>query len=128
MPWADEWRTLKLPLRPVRELDLQFAVSWGREGARVTVHKINAAGRSLDIVPGDICMRINGTRPRSDAHALSLFDRLAAKSDGYHTCIMLRPGFGRVGRVLIQLFGLMAVTALMFACEIGYVRVPWRSQ
>ena len=102
---------------------------WGKEGMKLTVQYVNAEGNALNIEQGDICLRINDTRPRSEAHALSLFDKKGdadKKSDGGsadegHSCVMLRPGFGRIGRVLVALLALVTVTAVMVLWELGYI-------
>jgi hypothetical protein len=89
---------------------------------KLTVEYVNpAAGKEYKIAPGDILWRVNNVRPQGNAHALSLFDRGVSEGLDCHTCVIVRHGFGRIGRVLSAMFGLTGATVLMLLYEMGYL-------
>lgn len=118
MRWSDTHRTVKLPLKPVHKLNLQFEEFYTSQGIQVTLCNIDGSvGKELGISDGDICTSINGTRPRGQAHALSLLDRAPADGHDRHICVFKTYGLHRWGSPIIMLSGMALISILLIVYD-----------
>ena len=120
MRWSDEHRRVQLPIKPVRKLNLAFEEFYTSGGVQVTVLSIHPThGEALGVAVGDVCTRIDGVRPTSGAHALSLLDREPPEGGTEHMCVFRTYGFQRYGKPLL-LIGAMVLTCIfLLLYELG---------
>jgi hypothetical protein len=117
--WDDARRVVKLPAKPLNELGLEVVGYYrGRGNLELTVTSIRKSlAESAILRPGDVFLLVNGNRPKDEKHFVSLFEQSTHRDD--YECIVLTPGWSRVGQ---PLFGVLAL-ALLTACL--WFNDPW---
>ena len=118
MRWSDTQRRVTLPARPVNKMKIVFDQHFTSQGIQVTLQHIDPAyAKTLGISVGDIITSIDGTRPRGDAHALSLFDRAPTGTDE-HVCVFKTYGFHRYGKPILMIGAMVAACGAMILYEL----------
>ena len=118
MKWSDTHRVVMLPAKPVRKMSLVFDEFWTSQGAQVTIRHVDPAyAATLGIAEGDICASVNGSRPKGEAHALSLLDREPPEGSDGHKCVFKTYGAQRWGKPLMIIGAMLVVTVCMILYE-----------
>ena len=100
-------------------MSLVFEEFWTSKGCQVTVRHIDPAyGTTHGIVVGDICASVNWSRPKGEAHALSLLDREPPEGSDGHRCVFKTYGAHRWGQPLMIVGAMLVVTICMILYEL----------
>eukprot|EP00966_Prymnesium_polylepis_P250576 5794353-Prymnesium_polylepis.1 len=119
MKWSDTQRRVMLPARPVNKMNIVFDQHFTSQGIQVTLSHIDPAyAKTLGVSVGDIITSIDGTRPRGDAHALSLFDQKPTGGKDEHVCVFKTYGFHRYGKPILMIGAMVATTVAMLMYEL----------
>lgn len=119
MPWSDVSHTVTLPA-PSATVGIEFIEYFDSQGLRLEVLRVNAVGTALGVETGMVCRAINGVKPTDRTHALSLLDGAPPAGKTEHACVMVQRGYAVLGKVLLSLGGMLALTGIMLAFELGY--------
>jgi len=112
--WDDARRVIKLPAKPLPELGVEVVAYYrGRGQVELTVMSIRKSlAESANVRPGDVFLLVNGHRPKDEKHFISLFEQSTHRDD--YECIVLTPGWSRVGQPMFGVLALAAVTACLW--------------
>lgn len=112
LAWSDQLKKLSLPPDSIEKQGFQVTTYYRRAGPEMTVVTVDARATASGFVVGDVFRWVNGQRVRTEKQLVEAF---CASCDGsYRSCVIQRPGIGRIGAPLLGMLVLVATTVMMW--------------